>query len=222
MFDASRDTGQDGLAASTARFAGFAGKTRIKTLRGEVAAETLRRGDRILTRDNGYQALLWTGQYHPPSSPDVCIRIRKGALGRAMPERGLRVGPDQQFLIGGGHLRKTSGQYSGQSEALVSASDLTCLVGVSRQDKPAGPLVLILLDRHELILANGTWCASFRPMGLALNVLSPSARHDLFHLLTEPVATAYPSARQRLDQTEVRKVLGPFRRSTGKSRSGHA
>ena len=40
----------------------FAEGTMILTDRGERAAETLSRGDRVLTRDNGYRPVLWTGR----------------------------------------------------------------------------------------------------------------------------------------------------------------
>ncbi|WP_176445292.1 Hint domain-containing protein [Maliponia aquimaris] len=151
------DTGASLVRAVPAAEIGVLRGTRVKTLRGEVAAEALRPGDRVLTRDNGYQPVDWTGRAAPLlSGSGRAVRLRKGALGRGMPERCLWVAPGQRLLIGGERLSATFGQ----PEVLVDARHLTCLSGVALCAAPPLPLVQVRLDRHELILCEGTWCDS--------------------------------------------------------------
>ncbi|WP_417207255.1 Hint domain-containing protein [Antarctobacter sp.] len=135
---------------------GLPGGARIKTLRGERRASELRPGDPVLTRDNGYQPLRWTGRIVPGPVPGMTIRIRKGALGRGVPDRVLLVAPGQRFLVGGARLR----HLLGLAEATVTATQLTGLKGVSAlSDRPTA-FVQLLFDRHELLLAEGAWTDS--------------------------------------------------------------
>ncbi len=206
-------------AAKAAHVPGFTCGTRIKTLQGEVPAEALRPGDRVLTRDNGYQVLCWIGLFRPLTGAGASVRLRKGVMGRGVPDRGLRVSGEQLLLIGGDRLRDRLGL----SEALVNATDLTCLPGISRQGRPDDPLVQLLFDRHELIHANGAWCASFWPTGPAISALSPSARRDLMIRCPEldRERCDCPAARPLLNRSEARRVLMPQGRHRS-GRSGHA
>ena len=69
----------------------FTTGTRIATPSGPRAIETLERGDLVMTRDHGPQAIRWIGRrtfsadllaHDPTLQP---ILIRQGALGRACP-----------------------------------------------------------------------------------------------------------------------------------------
>ncbi|SNS93607.1 Hint domain-containing protein [Antarctobacter heliothermus] len=131
---------------------------RIKTLQGERRAGDLRPGDRVLTRDNGYQPMRWSGRT-PSGSPAVAaIRMRKGVLGHGVPERVMLVAPGQRFVIGGPRLR----HLLGLAEATVTAAQLTRLKGVAALYHTPGVHVQMLFDRHEVLLAEGVWTESLR------------------------------------------------------------
>ncbi|WP_323771885.1 Hint domain-containing protein [Antarctobacter sp.] len=157
--DVTDDSGVDPARAQPCLAAitnGLSSRARIKTLRGERRAGDLRPGDLILTRDNGYQPLRWTGRIAPGTAPVTTIRIRKGALGRGVPEHVLLVAPEQRFLVGGVRLR----HLLGLAEATVTATQLSRLKGVSALSDSPTTFVQLLFDRHELLLAEGLWTDS--------------------------------------------------------------
>lgn len=173
-----------GTDAETMPAAGLLRGCRVKTLRGEVPAEALRPGDRLLTRDNGYQPVRRVTQAAAPlSGARRAVRLRKGALGRGMPERCLWAAPGQRLLIGGESL----GPAFGAAEALVAARHLVVLAGVALCAAPPLPLVKILLDRSELILCEGTWAESPAPedgQRPARPVLTGAQLAEVLHLLS--------------------------------------
>jgi hypothetical protein len=193
---------------------GLARGSRIKTWRGEVPVQGLRPGDRILTRDNGYQTVRWICTQLSPANPRLSsgedqVRIRKGALGRNKPDHALRVAPGQRLLLGGDALR----QGLGIAEGLVAAVHLTCLAGVGRTRDSIKPVVHVLFDRHELILSEGTWCESFLPDATALTALSPAARAELKRRMPwlAPQQAGYRPARPVLSRGDMKRVAMTLR-----------
>lgn len=177
------------LCAAAADIAGglFCG-ARIKTLRGERRIEDLRIGDRVLTRDNGYQPLRWCGRTATGAAPPFTrpIRIRKGALGRGMPERVLIVAPGQRFLFGGARIHNLLGT----PEVIVAASQMTALRGVAPlPDRPLD-FVHLLFDRHELVLAEGAWTESLHLTQIVREWLPAPTRNARAKDLTMPLARA--------------------------------
>ena len=189
----------------TPSVAGFAIGTRIKTLFGEIRAENLRRGDRVLTRDNGYQSVRWIDRISGHTTGAPPVRLRKGVLGRGVPDRGLLVGPQQHLLIGSDRFPDGSAP----PEVLIMARDLTCLVGISCQKHQSDALVQVLFDRHELIIANGAWCPSFPPTRAALAALSPMDSPGLAKRLSEMNKEIgdYTCARPEPVNADIRKTL---------------
>jgi hypothetical protein len=133
----------------------FAG-TRVLTDRGEVPVEELRAGDRVMTVDGAARALetvRWVGRnvvsrrFADPLRV-LPIRIRAGALGDSVPTRDLLVSPDHGVLVDG---------VLAHAHALVN--------GASIVREPAVPLEFtyyhVELDRHALLLAEGTPAESF-------------------------------------------------------------
>ncbi|WP_300533802.1 Hint domain-containing protein [uncultured Mameliella sp.] len=162
----------DGAPAPPTPVGGLLAGTRIKTLRGHVRIEDLRRGDKILTRDNGYQVLRSCLRIRPETAQGHAtpVRLRKGTLGRGAPDRALRTAPAQRLLIGG------PGQ--GQPELLVEASRLCTLPGVARLPGPGAGVIQLLFDRHELIMANGAWTESRPPSGSSARGLARPVIRD--------------------------------------------
>ncbi|MEQ9259013.1 MAG: Hint domain-containing protein [Roseovarius sp.] len=144
---------------------------RVTTRSGKVAVEHLRPGDMLLTRDRGFQPLLWRGvrRLRPepggPGGPvgpgargfEPPVRIRAGALGPGQPERDMVVSPGHRLLTTDPALLARLGA----REALVEARMLLGAPGVERLPMPRVTYIHLLLESHEVILCENTWSESF-------------------------------------------------------------
>ncbi len=104
----------------------FTPGTLIETADGPRPVEALREGDRVQTRDNGMQDILWTGSRRmtgarlfamPRLRP---VRISTGALGVERPDQELLVSPEHRMLIKG----EVAQSLFNTPEVLVAAKDL--------------------------------------------------------------------------------------------------
>lgn len=185
----------------------FVPGTRIHTPDGARPVEALAPGDRVLTRDNGPQPVIWSGAtqlsgaelyLNPHLRP---VRIRAGALGSARPDADLLVSPGHRLLL------QDASALFGTSEVLAAAGDLEDGRLIRRDFAPgAVTYVHLMLERHEIVTANGMPCESFHP-GLAdEGVLKWHARaleRAAPGLAGDP-ARYGPVARRCLDQAEAR------------------
>jgi hypothetical protein len=131
----------------------FMAGTLVRTPEGEVAVETLRRGDLVMTAEGGVQPVAWLGRqtvstrFADPlrSWP---IRVKAGALGENVPARDLLLSPDHALLI---------------EDVLIHAGAL--VNGTSIVREKAVPEVFVYyhveLDDHALILAENTPAETF-------------------------------------------------------------
>ena len=162
----------------------FTGETLVATDRGLCPVAELAPGLRVMTRDNGLQELRWIGRrafgwralgLNPLLRP---VRIARDALGRDMPDRDMLVSPNHRFLT----LMPGEGE---SGERLILARDLVGLDGVSFDTRPAVDYWQLLLGRHELVLADGCWSESFRPIALNCAALSDAGRSELREVLPD-------------------------------------
>ncbi|MCJ7872174.1 Hint domain-containing protein [Phaeobacter sp. J2-8] len=193
----------------------FTPGTVIKTMRGEVPVEHLRVGDRVLTRDNGYQMIRWVGSRSLNATQLAAraalrpIRISQDALGPGMPMRDMMVSPQHRVLINSAAAQ----MWFGEEEVLVAASHMTCLDGVSRADDRDGVTYIhILFDQHEVVLSDGLWSESFQPGDMTLAALDGDQRDELLALFPELAAqvdlhAVYPAARPALKSHQARVML---------------
>jgi len=165
----------------------FTPGTMIATPRGEVPVERLQTGDRVLTRDNGIQTIRWAGQKKLDHLQLKMLRelrpvlIKAGALGDGRPERDMKVSPMHRMLV----VANVAQMYFGQAEVLVAAKDLLALDGVEIGDTPYVTYVHFMCDRHEMVLADGTWSESFQPGDLSLKGLDEAQRAELLELFPD-------------------------------------
>ncbi|MCB1389422.1 MAG: Hint domain-containing protein [Rhodobacteraceae bacterium] len=191
----------------------FTPGTLIDTTRGRVAVEALVAGDRVLTRDHGYQALVWTGRRDltaadlaacPAAAP---VRIAAGALGAGLPERDLVVSPRHRMLVTGARAELMFGE----REVLVAAADLLGLPGVSRAGAGSVSYVHVMCERHEIIRAEGSWTESFQPAEAVMNALDAATRDELLGLFpalaTEAGRDDFAAARPVLSGAEARTLF---------------
>lgn len=197
----------------------FTPGTRLRTETGEVAIEDLGPGDRILTRDDGPQEVVWTGQRRmsgarlfamPGQRP---IRIREGALGVYRPDADLLVSPEHRVIVKGAVAR----DLWGEAEVLVSARDLVGdrLVTVDHSLRETW-YVHLMLERHQVIWANGLEVETFHPGYMGLDHLDGSQRQSLLahfpDLAADPFNYGAP-ARRMLDRAEAAILMHGFRQS---------
>jgi hypothetical protein len=187
----------------------FTPGTAIRTASGSVPVESLRPGDRVQTRDDGEQDVLWTARSHlsgarlhvaPSLRP---IRFRAGALGIGRPERDLLVSPGHRMLVKGA----PAATLYNTPEVLVAAGDLVDghAVAVDHLLREV-TYVHLLLARHQIVWANGLETESFDPCPAALGSLEAPDRAALLDLvpgLADDAAVYGGPARRCLSAAEA-------------------
>jgi Ca2+-binding RTX toxin-like protein len=189
----------------------FTPGTLIATDKGDVLVEDLKVGDKVFTRDNGWQVLRWVGQ-RKVSLADMIIapalrpiEIAKGALGNGLPLRSMKVSPQHRMLIESAR----SEMLFGEAEVLVAATHLTGLAGVEQKLTSEVTYIHLLFDRHEIICAEGAWTESFQPAMRMLNGMDDAQRTEITTLFPE-LATSdldFPAARLSLKAHEAKVLL---------------
>ena len=152
----------------------FTPGTTIMTEHGPRLVESLREGDRVQTKDNGCQEILWIGQRRvsgarlyamPHLKP---IRLRAGALDKGVPDEGLLVSPDHRMILRGARAQALFNC----DEVLVTARDLindsSVLVDHSTRQVT---YIHMLLPSHQVVFANNVETESFHPAAASLSHL---------------------------------------------------
>lgn len=136
----------------------FCRGTRIATPDGITLIEDLCTGDRVMTQDNGRQAIRWIGSRKIGLGPGEAfdrfrpVRITAGALGQGYPIRDLLVSRQHRMFVSS----KISMRMFNAQDALVAAIKLTELPGIFvDHDIEEVEYFHILLDRHEIVFAEG-------------------------------------------------------------------
>ncbi|MEQ5869432.1 Hint domain-containing protein [Sagittula sp. NFXS13] len=183
----------------------FTPGTRIKTATGEADVADIRVGDRVLTRDNGYQTVRWCGsksltgrQLHNDISLQP-IRIRANAFGQGMPERDMLVSPQHRVSLNGALVQLLTGE----DEVLAASGSLTHRDRIKRVSPGKGvTYVHFMFDRHELVNSDGAWTESFQPGDMSLAGLDNPQREELFRLFPDLICARgqkrYAAARPTL------------------------
>lgn len=187
----------------------FTPGTMIATMRGEVAVEELVQGDRVITRDNGFQEIRWIGEKHLSGralldTPELRpVLIRAGALGDGYPAQDILLSPNHRVLRSGPSIAANFGE----SEVLAAARHMIGLDGVDQIDSTGVTYIHFMFDRHEIVLSNGAWTESFQPCDYCLRGVDDDQRNELFQLFPElqtPEALrAYGAARRSVRQSEI-------------------
>ncbi|MGB8814076.1 MAG: Hint domain-containing protein [Paracoccaceae bacterium] len=191
----------------------FTPGTLIATPRGEVPVESLRAGDKVITRDNGIQEIRWTGAkalswqdmtVNPHMKP---ILVRQGSLGNGLPERDMMVSPNHRLLV----ANDRTALYFDEHEVLVAAKHLVSGKGVHEVDSIGTTYVHIMFDKHEVVLSNGAWTESFQPGDYTLKGMGNAQRNEIFELFpdlkTEQGLEGYAAARRTLKKHEARLLV---------------
>lgn len=193
----------------------FTPDTRIRTEFGDLPVGEIEEGDRIQTKDSGFQEVLWKGEKRLSGArlyamPELRpIRLRCGALGVDRPDEDLVVSPAHRMLVKGARARALFNT----EEVLVHARDLVDDCRVVRDHTVSHvTYVHLLLPHHEVVFANGLETESFHPAGEALDSVADTERARLLDRLPEVAADpmAYGGhARRALSAAEAAILRSP-------------
>ncbi len=188
----------------------FTPGTMIATPRGEVPAELLRVGDKVITRDNGIEEVRWIGARHlewaelsanPHLQP---VLIRQGSLGNGLPEQDMMVSPNHRMLV----ANDRTALYFAEHEVLVAAKHLVGSKGVHSVTSMGTTYLHFMFDRHEVVLANGAWTESFQPGDQTLKGMGNAQRTEIFEIFPElrdaQGLAGYAAARRTLKKHEAK------------------
>lgn len=191
----------------------FTTGTVIETEKGAIRVENLVVGDRVLTRDNGFQPISWLGMRqfsatelaeNPHLNP---ILLTTNALGGDRPQKDLIVSPNHRVLVD----RSKTAIYFDEREVLVAAKHLLN----HRSIRPIGTNGItyhhFLCEKHEVVLSNGHWTESFHPQDMSLRAVGNAQREEIFEIFPElrheAAILEFPPARKVLSDKETRLLF---------------
>ena len=160
----------------------FCAGTLIETPLGAIAVQNLNVKDMVTTVDHGPQPIRWI-ESSTVSAQDLNenaalrpVRIAAGALGAGVPQRDLYVSQQHRILMAGPAVELLFGE----AEVLVPAKSLTNWPGIEIVAS-ATPVEYfhILLDRHEVLLAEGAKAESLYLGEEALSVMGSEGLQEL-------------------------------------------
>ena len=182
-------------------FVCFAGGTLIETADGAVEVERLAVGDLVETKDHGLQPVRWIGSRRLSAADLLAqgklmpIRIHAGALGGGHPVSDLVVSPQHRMLLRSPIVRKMFHA----DEILVAAKHLVGIEGIEVATEMAEVTYFhILLDRHEIIVANGAEAESLLPAKQAMGSMSAEQMEEILTIFPALAAKGYAPAPARM------------------------
>lgn len=202
--EGNTDTGFVKVTTTTAPC--FVAGTEIVTQDGLMNVEDLMPGQKVLTRDNGFQPLLWIGTtMRQATGSDAPIHLAKDALGN---HEAVEFSPNHRILI----KSSQAAMLFGESEVLVKAKDLVNGDTITvREDHGPVTYVHILFDRHEIVRANGLDSESYHPGQETLDSFDAETRDEILRLMPNSDALmGYgfgPSARVSLRKYEAEALI---------------
>jgi hypothetical protein len=185
----------------------FAADALIATPDGPRPIDALNAEDLILTRD---EPVVWVGKTGLSSQdlrrrPDLRpIRIRAGALGGDKPGEDLLVSPHHRILLS--NAKADTRALFNTDEVLVAAADMVDGRHIAVDAAISGvAYVHLLLERHQVIFANGVASESFHPAFAAEQALTRH-RAALMAVMPDIVENPEgfgPTARRCLSKAET-------------------
>lgn len=194
-------------AEELAELPAFGPGTMIATDTGPVPVDWLRAGDKIQTRDHGFQPLLWVGQHviaRPAQPAQQPVRIAAGTFGADMPARDTLFSPAVGVLLAGDELR----MWFAEREMLARVDRLNPELPRAEGRET---LYTLLLDQPEVIVADGMWVSSVEASNCYVELMPEGLRQALLPRL----ASGHDMpARRWMEEWEI----GMFRRGRAAKR----
>lgn len=190
----------------------FTAGTLIDTPKGQVAIETLREGDLVMTR-NGPKALSWIGKRRLDAidlagNPKLLpVRVPAGAFGNGLPTRDVSFSPQHRVVI----RSSIAERMFGSSEVLVSVKQLVGVNGIDVDgDVRNVQYFHLMFEDHQILSVEGIEAESLYPGKQAISFLTQDQLTELraifpnFDALVEadaPAASAIPFLKGRESRT---------------------
>lgn len=178
----------------------FVRGTMIETRHGDVAIESLAKGDLVLTADHGYQAVRWIGSTTVSGlGKSAPILFRKGVLGN---HKDLQLSPAHRVVLKGWQAELLFGA----PEVLVSAAALVNDRSVTVRKTDKVTYYHVMFDQHEIIYSNGASTESFHPGEADVSLMAKAARGEILGLFPELQYSGHaygPAARAALHPYEA-------------------
>jgi hypothetical protein len=161
----------------------------VRTPDGEVAVETLKRGDLVVATDGRVVPITWLGRqtismrFADPLRV-LPIRIKAGALGENVPSRDLLLSPDHAVLMDG---------------ALMQAGALVNGTSIAQETKVPAVFTYyhVEVDDHALILAENAPAETFVDNVDRLNFDNWAEHQALYPEGKQITELPYPRAKAR-------------------------
>lgn len=192
----------------------FVSGTLIDTPQGPRAIDDLVPGDKVLTMDNGAQAIRWIGckdvsqrelKMDPKLNP---IRIVSGALGHGLPKRDLYLSPQHRVLVRSPIAQRIFGVH----ETLIAAKKLVDIPGIFvDQEAKSVSYYHMLFDKHEIVFSEGAPSESLYTGREALKAIGAEAREEVMSLFPELCSPEFiPVAARHIPEKgkHVRDLVG--------------
>lgn len=160
----------DQNAAYTHEFICFEKSTKIHTPRGPVQAGRLEVGETVCTWSGRARDIKWIGRKTVPGEgPGAPVRFAKGAIGNYAP---LKLSPQHRVLISAPEVEL----HYGAPEVLVPAIALVDGHAVRQVKRREVQYVHILLNTHDILIAEGAPCESLMPGYRTRDIMSSADR----------------------------------------------
>ncbi len=184
----------------------------IATRDGEVKVEDLEVGDHVLTRDHGAQPIRWIGRAKRIAMAEqMPVRIATGALGMDLPSRDLVVSQQHRMLVSSIIARRVAGA----QEVLIPAKKLIGLPGIDyARDMLSVTYYHLLLDRHEVIFAEGAPTESLMTGPMARRAIGCAAVAEIRDLFPELLLSASYPARIIPKGHQMRSLIARHAKNT--------
>ncbi len=189
----------------------FTKGTKIRTVWGDVPIETLRVGDLVWTKDNGYQPLRWIGSRFVPrvtlreNKSLRPVRVKAGSFGYGIPEVDTYVSQQHRFVVSS----RISQRLTGNDEVLVAARFLVQLDGIDFDTRCDDVVYYhLMFDQHHIVQANGSLAESLYTGPEALKSIPSEAVSEIYQLFPELADINYAPtpARPILSGRQARKL----------------
>jgi len=190
---------ENGVMAKAGAYGVCAG-AQLRTPCGPRRIENVRKGDLIVTRDNGLQPvrMVWSRTFTAaelaadPSLAPVVLKPR--AIGPMMPQRDVRLGSGHRVLIPGWRLL----DMPETKACLVTARDLAGISDDAFVDRCGSEVTYynVVFDSHQVFCASGLPVESFLPSPVTMCAMESAVTEDITRLFPELLKSpsSYPPA----------------------------